>query len=722
MGQFEEQMSTAIIEEHLSEIKDRYSEIKNAMSRSGSSTVISGVKALHAAGVTNINDYQSQGYSCRLNSAQFLALPDIIKKLGFETRMQEILESKSSRLKTLNTTRKPFQESLVPVNGVDRTQRMREPSPKGKPANHVTSRADPTVAKQQSDYYRSSFPDQLHFGNSGNQDDSEASGTEAFKSSWANIAQMIFELDDQFYVHEDKELLFEIDQNARRMIFRRSSEENSHDQFEDDDDEFSKTTIVKLNKEFLEQGDATFQDDLHELGLSDSDDGPLTLPGELPAPWFIDLVEDKSIFESQTGSKFSASLYDERSPMLKVLKASPVPKNINLPQAVTGKKKKMRLGYHEEIPTNSGQVFFTQDDLLYKVDPEILANLRKSKKPPEPSASQPTASQTQSILESAPEVQEQPQIQQAKANPSLLIHHIDPNLLEKEEAAPRSSSEEISISPNKNGGGSKPTAAKVEVEDSSKAGKTVKKNKKGKKATGTLVLIDDETEDKPSGLLGSLISGKKQSKKAKQAAKQQKLLAEAAKQQKEEFNLDEVSEIQHDRSAEGEILGESLENPMVDEIDVPRQSTRELHISPKDSRPQETLFLDEEPHRAEVEEVQTEPRESSEGADKKKRKKKAKKGAQTTTKTLPNGKIDPLFEELSQPDKEKDTNITYVDSILRKAGHENIASLILQVLDNESMSEEFFVDKRKYYTKYVYVADALAGVPGNEKGLVLPNK
>lgn len=725
MGQFEEQMSTVIIEEHLGEIKDRYSEIKNAMSRSGSWTVITGLKALTAAGVQHPRDYENQGYSCRLNSSQFLPVPEIIKKLGLESKMQEILESKSSRLKGSSSIRKPLADASHTVNGSERGARGWETSPKPKPQTYQANRSDMQMSRQPSDYYRSILPDQLvHFELSGNQDDSDALGNEASKSGWVNLAHMVFESGDQFFVHEDRELLYEIDQNARRMIFRRSSEGNSTDLIDEEEDENYKEIVGKLNKEYLEQGDTTSQEDPYELGLSDSDEGIAPLPGELTSPWLFENVEDRSILESATGTKFNTSLYDERSSTLRILQVSPVPANVTVPQAPVSKKKKVKPGFHEEVPNNFGQVTFTLNDLLYKVDPELLARLKKSKKAAQTPISQPTASQTQSILEPAPEPQEAAP-QAPKVNPSLLINHIDPTLLEKEENHARSSSEELSISPNKNGGASKPTASKVESEDPSKAAKTGKKGKKNKKTTNTLVLVDDEMDDKPSGLLGSLIPSKKQSKKAKQAAKQQKLAAEQAKQQKEELNLDEVSEIQHERSEDVEMLAESLDNPIADdhESSTLLRSTRELELGPRDFRAQEALLLDDDKHRLAKPEIEnSEPRDSSEGMDKKKKKKKPKKGAQTVTKTLPNGKVDPLFEELSQPDKEKDSAITQVDMILRRAGPENIASLILQVLDNDFMAEEIFVDKRRYYTKYVYVADAVASVPGNEKGLVLPNK
>lgn len=87
---------------------------------------------------------------------------------------------------------------------------------------------------------------------------------------------------------------------------------------------------------------------------------------------------------------------------------------------------------------------------------------------------------------------------------------------------------------------------------------------------------------------------------------------------------------------------------------------------------------------------------SPETDQKKKKKKKVSKAAGK------NGFKD-QDADIIQTDTDKDHMITELDSILKK--RDNVLASIFDVLENNFISEEIYVDKKRHYSKYVYISN-----------------
>jgi hypothetical protein len=222
---------------------------------------------------------------------------------------------------------------------------------------------------------------------------------------------------------------------------------------------------------------------------------------------------------------------------------------------------------------------------------------------------------------------------------------------------------------------------------------------KKKKKKGNQIIIDDNEEE------ASLFRTKPKKGKAK---KNEVKLPQPIKTpviKEEVFQDDEVSEIPQTGQEESldndkdEMIEDLLtkKTDKKDDISHPSDLTNQAHL--------DTAIGDGSPARSET--AVTFPTldgANLEAGDAKAKKKKKKKAKKAPVATKPGSQVkDAVNEELNQPDKEKDVAITEVDSMLRK--NDNLLLLIFDVLDNNFISEEFYVDKRRHFSKYVYVSD-----------------
>ena len=327
-----------------------------------------------------------------------------------------------------------------------------------------------------------------------------------------------------------------------------------------------------------------------------------------------------------------------------------------------------------------------KEDYYYKLDDDISREMHERRKFSNGSP------QIANFLE--PESKkESPEKEKSTVQP-LLMNFIDQKTLEMQEnEKPSTFGFGFVTSPGALTEGSKDK--KADLKDESKPKATPKK----KKRKGNQIIIDDNEEE------ASIFRTKPKKGKSKKNEIRQQQLAKTQTIKEEVFQDDEVSEIPQAG------LEESLDNDkdeMIEDLLKKKTEKKEDESHPStltNQGNQETTAGEGTPVRSET--AATFPVsdstniETGDGKDKKKKKKKAKKA---TVVAKPGSQVkDPANEELNQPDKEKDTAITEVDGMLRK--NDNLLLLIFDVLDNNFISEEFYVDKRRHFSKYVYVSD-----------------
>jgi hypothetical protein len=482
------------------------------------------------------------------------------------------------------------------------------------------------------------------------------------EDSEEDLKRIVFEFRDRYYVNEDQELQKEVEKFNKAST---SPYDQGHSEYSDEN-QLSANGIMRRNHKFLFNSGSSNDDRSCSIGaveesLYDEETPRSLIHSGFRKCWFTDLFEEFAQKESL--DKYSSNpLYD--------IYVNGAPRGDR-----TSKSTNTKLSIRK-LP---------REDYYYKLDDDISREMHEKRKGARSPAPPPNFLDCDDKKE-----REKSSISTAP----LLMNFIDQKTLEMQENDKQSTY--TFGFPNKQGAKTDDSKdKKVDPKDSSKPKTTPKKKKK----KGNQIIIDDNEEE------ASLFRTKPKKGKAKKNDIRQQQLAKAQEVKEEAFQDDEVSEIPQTG------LDESLDNDkdeLIEDLLTKRSDTRYGLRQPSELANQgntDTPAGEDSPARSET--AATFPTsdglntEAGDGKDKKKKKKKPKK---PTIVSKPGSQTkDVVNEELSQPDKEKDIAINEVDVVLRK--NENLLLMIFDVLDNNFMSEEFYVDKRRHFRKYVYVSD-----------------
>lgn len=515
-----------------------------------------------------------------------------------------------------------------------------------------------------------------------------------------NYPEEYIEYKDNFYVDEGHEVLLEV--NRFNRLGERTPEMESHhtQSFESIDAQ----GIVNRNMTFLEseaidrshEGDHLFPSTCTPRQSDDSsqeEEHPSKYSLGVMRSWVIDFL-DQNPFRDWANTKLKSALYDfflhglftAREAKLPTFQLTPSRETLPLPQPKGKKQPQIQK--------------LAKEDYYYKLDEESVQKILERKR-----ASR-EAGKADGLTDSDP-------IKPVETfnNTPLLSHTMDQHELEKL----NNSGQELEyLLPGIND-------KKTLGEDDPKGkGKQNKKTKKGKKPT-TQVVVDKEGSEFTS------IFGKTKKSKQKKDQKQPQKQQVKSKNAKDDIQIDGVSVSVIPNGSDNSIINENDEiisdfigqeqandggmlisdtAGAIEDQNNPQDGSREEDTSPVNHSPtpvESDIRLVKAavstPQEAEHQ-IDSPADKSVDGKDKKKKKKKPKKPAVTK----PGQAKEAPLEELSQIDKEKDSAIAEIDNILKR--NDNLVLSILEVLDNNFMSEEFYVDKRRHFSKYVYISDS----------------
>lgn len=480
------------------------------------------------------------------------------------------------------------------------------------------------------------------------------------EDSEEELKRIVFEFRDRYYVNEDQEMQKEVEK------FNKASTSPYDHCHSDCSDEYalSASGITQRNQKFLFGSPSSHGERSQSFGAVEEslqeDETPRSLVCSFFRKyWFTDLFEENVLRDGQ--DKYGSLALNE-------FYASLQPRTERTSKSTAGKLNIRKL---------------QREDYYYKLDDEISREMHEKKK----------AAKLSSDYQ-AQDSKKEDEEDDKKSVPPLLMNFIDQKALEMQDNDKQSNyTFGFPAKPDANPDVSKDK--KRDAKEDSKPKATPKKKKK----KGNQIIIDDNEEE------ASLFRSKPKKGKAKKNEIRQQQQAKTQVVKEEVFPDDEVSEIPQTG------LEESLDNEkdeVIEDLLKKKTDKKGDFTNPSDITTQanmETVVGETTPVRSET--AATFPTsdaanaEAADGKDKKKKKKKVKK---PTVASKPGSQAkDAVNEELSQPDKEKDLAITEVDGMLRK--NDNLLLLIFDVLDNNFISEEFYVDKRRHFSKYVYVSD-----------------
>lgn len=481
------------------------------------------------------------------------------------------------------------------------------------------------------------------------------------EDSEEDIKRIVFEFRDRFYVNEDQEIQKEVEKFNKAST---SPYDQGHSEYSDDN-ALSANGIMRRNLKFLLNSRNSNDDGSYSIGaveesLHDEETPRSLVKSSLRKYWFTDQFEDLTLKESP--DKFNTNpLYDIY---------------------VNGATRGERTSKSTNIKLNIRKL--PREDYYYKLDDDISREMHERRK----GAKSPAPVANFRVLEESKEP-EKPRTPEAP----LLMNFLDQKTIENQEIDKHSYGFGFL-----NKTGIKPEPSNDKNEDT-KDGNKPKTTPKKKKKKGNQIIIDDNEEE------ASLFRTKPKKGKAKKNEIRQQQLAKANVIKEEVFQDDGVSEIPQTG------FDESIDNDKDDMIE-------DLLTKKSDKNEDSNLPIEKNSKGiGEIQQGEGSPVRSetaagfpssdplnTEGGDAKDKKKKKKKPKKSAAPAKPGSQTkEAVNEEFSQPDKEKDVAITEVDGLLRR--NDNLLLLIFDVLDNNFMSEEIYVDKRRHFSKYVYVSD-----------------
>lgn len=499
------------------------------------------------------------------------------------------------------------------------------------------------------------------------------------EDSEEELKKIVFEFKDRYYVNEDQEIQKEVEK------FNKASTQSAYDNCHSDisiDNQLNASGIMRRNLKFLfdlnsSNDDASVSYGAAETSLLEDDTHRSFNRSALRKYWFTDVFEDLPLKEAGERSAGSG-LYDQ------YLSA------IYQPWQAGAKEPPHR---HRSKQPSIRKL--QREDYYYRIDADMSREMRERQ-------ANKRFGPTGSFLDSAPKTEdlEESSKDPARSTQPLLINYIDEKALESQDNDKTSELEFAMSVPRKETERPSKEDKKGRSRDADKPKASGKKNKKKKV---NQVIIDDNEEDV------SLFRTKPKKGKAKKNEIRQQQMAKS-KVSNEVVIPDGVSEIPQ-RGLDESIDHENDE--MIDDLIKKRTDQAEqtgAEVRPVE--PVESTFAKDASPGASVMTPTLKAAEPSnldgDSRDKKKKKKKAKKAA-VAVKPGSTAK-EQVNEEVNQSDKEKDLAITEIDGILRR--NDNLLLLMFDVLDNNFMAEEFYVDKRRHFSKYVYVSDL--GSKGNK--------
>lgn len=496
-----------------------------------------------------------------------------------------------------------------------------------------------------------------------------------------DLKKIVFEFNDRYYVNEDQEIQKEVER------FNKASTGSVYDNHHSDisaDQQLNASGIMKRNLKFLfdvnsSNDDGSVSYGAAETSLIDEDTHRSFNRSGLRKYWFTDVFEDASPKENSEKG-LNAGLYDH------YLSGLYQPWQAN-----------HRDNHHRQRSKQPLIRKLQKEDYYYRIDTDMSREMKEKQMRKNRSGAM------ESFLDSPPKTEDLEETSKGPARSAqpLLINFIDEKALESQDndktseldftlSVPRKETEKLSKDDKKG-----------KSRDADKPKASGKKNKKKKV---NQVIIDDNAEDV------SLFRTKPKKGKAKKNEIRQQQMAKS-KVTAEVVIPDGVSEIPQ-RGLDESIDHENDE--MIDDLIKNRADDLEENCDSQQPKEQlETTFAKESSPGLPETNLITRGADTllPDGGDSKDKKKKKKKAKKATVAVKPGSTAkDQANEEVNQCDKEKDVAITEIDNMLRRS--DNLILLMFDVLDNNFMAEEFYVDKRRHFSKYVYVSDL--GSKGNK--------